>query len=109
MRITKRQLKRIIRESMRSPDAEMAADAAERGASGMSRVTDNVRLEVIDGNGEKVPVQIPYYIITDALEDGLSLPGLYNEIEDYVQGNYYLNAWDFTEQSEKEIERMAAQ
>jgi hypothetical protein len=43
MKVTKRQLRRIIREAMvtkgtpysRSPDAEMAAAAAERGAAGM--------------------------------------------------------------------------
>ena len=93
---------------MRSPDAEMAADAAERGASGMSRATDNVRLEVIDGNGEKVPVHIPYYIITDALEDGLTSAGLFVEIEEFIEANYHLNAWDFTEQSEKEIEGLAS-
>tara|TARA_B100000700_G_C14948632_1_gene810529 strand:+ start:808 stop:1128 length:321 start_codon:yes stop_codon:yes gene_type:complete len=82
MKITKRQLVQIIKEA----------------------VADNVHLKVIDGNGEQVDVHIPYYIITDALEDGLALPGLHVEIEDYIQGNYYLNAWDFTEQSEKEIE-----
>ena len=93
MKITKRQLQGIIRESI---DATLVRPA----------ITDNVRLEVIDGNGENVPVQIPYYIITDALEDGLTVDGLFNEVEDYVQGNYYLNAWDFTEQSEKEISAM---
>jgi hypothetical protein len=87
MKITKRQLKRMIKEA----------------------VTDNIQLEVIDGSGEHVTVHVPYYIVTDALDDGLSLPGLYNEIEDFVQSNYYLNSWDFTKQSEKEIERMALQ
>jgi hypothetical protein len=86
MKVTKRQIRRIIKEA----------------------IADNIRLEIIDGNGERVTVHIPYYIITDALEDGLSLVGVYTEVEDYVQSNYHLNAWDFTEQSEKEIEGLAA-
>jgi hypothetical protein len=82
MKITKHQLKRIISEV----------------------VADNVTLEVIDGSGERINVQVPYYIITDALDDGLTSDGLFIEIDEFVQANYHLNAWDFTEQSEKEIE-----
>lgn len=37
MKITKRQLRRIIKESMRGPGAEMAAAAAERGAASKSK------------------------------------------------------------------------
>ena len=132
MKITRQHLRRIIREAISNDqdfvtvseeefaaDAGAAYDAMSKGYSSdnpesvdaaLARpaVTDNVRLEVVDGNGEKVPVQIPYYIITDALEDGLTVDGLFNEVEDYIQGNYYLSAWDFTDQSEKEIKGLVS-
>tara|TARA_B100000131_G_scaffold315769_1_gene354755 strand:- start:610 stop:960 length:351 start_codon:yes stop_codon:yes gene_type:complete len=84
MKITKRQLRRIISEA----------------------VTDNISLRVVDGSGEIVNVHVPYYIVTNALEDGLTSAGLFVEIEEFIEANYHLNAWDFTEQSEKEIEKM---
>ena len=62
MKITKSQLRRIIREAMvtagtpysRSPDAEMAADAAESGAAGMSKKSFRVPYEGFGYGGRRI-------------------------------------------------------
>ena len=98
MKITKRQLRRIIREAMvtkgtpysRSPDAEMAAAAAERGAAGMSQlnpIENSIQralemtsggmtgLDLIDHVMEDIPGHVYHQRVAETmdemLEDGL--------------------------------------
>jgi hypothetical protein len=62
VKITKRQLKRIIREAMvtagtpfsRSPSAEMAADAAETGAAGMRKKSFKIPYNNYGYKGRKI-------------------------------------------------------
>ena len=54
MKITKRQLRRIIREAMRSPDAEMSAMAAETGAAGMRKKSFKIPYNNYGYEGRKI-------------------------------------------------------
>ena len=97
MKITKRQLGRIIREAMvtagtpfsRSPDAEMAAAAAEGGAAGMSRYehfTDPIEnsiqkalemnvvmsgIDLIDHVMEDIPGHVYHQRVADYMDEML--------------------------------------
>ena len=87
MKITKRQLKRIIKEA----------------------VSDNVSIQVYDDSNESyVRLDVPYYIITDAIDDGLSVDGLFIEIEEFIDSKYTTggSTWSFTEKSDKEIRKI---
>jgi hypothetical protein len=109
MKITKRQLKRIIREAMvtkgtpysRSPDAEMAAAAAERGAAGMSRrpsssgsaIADSIQ-KALERNGVMSGIDLIDYVMED-------IPGhvYHQRVEDYMDEMLEddLLSWDVEE------------
>jgi hypothetical protein len=88
MRITKTQLRKIIRES----------------------ISDNVSLEIMQDRRGPMSVEVPYYIITDALEDGLGIDGLFIEIEEFIDNQYSpADAWTFPPNAHKEITRLHKQ
>ena len=73
------------------------------------RVKDSETFEVQLDSGEVQVVTVPYYIIMDALEDGLTVDGLFVEIEEYIDSNYsFADAYIFMPASETEIKRMHA-
>ena len=87
MKITKRQLRKIIKEA----------------------IAGDVSIQVHDdSNDSLVRLDVPHSIITDALEDGLSVDGLFIEIEEFIDSNYTTGAstWSFTEKSDAEIRGM---
>jgi len=88
MKITKRQLKRIIEAMVtkgtpysRHPAAEMAADTAERGAAGMSRV--NPIENSIQRALEMTPVMSGIDLIDHVMQE---IPGhvYHQRVEDYM-------------------------
>jgi len=87
MRITKRQLRRIIKEQI---------------------IGDNVSLEIVlDGKGIPYDVSVPYYIIEDALEDGLGIDGLFIEIEEFIDGEYSPpDTYSFSREADEVIRKM---
>lgn len=62
VKVTKRQLRRIIKEA----------------------IADNVSLEIVTDSGSRIKTEVPYYIIEDALMDGLGVDGLFVEIEEFI-------------------------
>jgi hypothetical protein len=109
MKITKRQLRRIIREAMvtagtpfsRSPDAEMAATAAESGAAGMSRTPSESGIAIensIQRALEMTPVMSGIDLIDHVMQD---IPGhvYHQRVADYMDEMLEddLLSWDVEE------------
>lgn len=88
MKITKRQLRRIIKEA----------------------IADNVSLEImLDGSGEPMTVEIPYYIVEDSIDDGASLDGLFIDIEDFIDSEYSpADTYNFSPAAEEVVKKMHA-
>ena len=95
MKVSKRQLRQIIKE-------EKAKLLREQ------RVPDNVEISVeLPSQGPaEVPVMVPYYIFTDAIEDGLTLDGVMVEVEEYISADEATeneHNWDWGTDAEKVI------
>jgi len=89
MKITQRQLRRIIREAV---------------------IADSVWLEIMQDKRGPMDVTIPYYIIEDALEDGLGVDGLFLEIEEFINNEYSpADAFTFSPAADREIREMHKQ
>lgn len=75
------------------------------------QVRDNVNIEVIDSETGMVSgLSVPWYIIMDALEDGLSVDGLLIEIQEFIDAEYSpANLWNFTPEADAKIREMHAQ
>ena len=96
MKISRRQLRRIIKE--------------ERQKLLRERVTDNVPLEIMQDTRGPMDVTVPYYIITGALEDGLGVDGVFNEIEEFIWNEYEpKDGFTFSPASDTEIRKMHQQ
>ena len=97
MKITKRQLRRIIKEA----------------------ISDNVSLEILLDKGGTYTVDVPYYIIEDALEDGLGVDGLGFEIQTFIDAEYappgaytrgfQPGGYEFSDSAKQEIQKMHQQ
>ena len=85
MKITKNQLRKLIQE----------------------RVQDNTTLEIELADGGAQPVEIPWYIIMDALEDDLSVDGLFAEIEEFIENEYGFDEYfKLTPKADAEVRKM---
>jgi len=85
MKITKRHLKKLIQE----------------------RVQDNTTLEIELANGGSEPVEIPWYIILDALDDDLSVDGLFVEIEEFIENEYGFDEYfKLTDKADADVRKM---
>ena len=85
MKITKNQLRKLIQE----------------------RVQDNTTLEIELANGGAEPVEIPWYVIMDALEDDLSVDGLFVEIEEFIENEYGFDEYfKLTSKADAEVRKM---
>jgi hypothetical protein len=85
MKITKRQLRKLIQE----------------------RVQDSTTLEIELANTGTQPVEIPWYIIMDALEGDLSADGLLVEIEEFIENEYGFDEYfKLTDKADAEVRKM---
>ncbi len=85
MKITKNQLRKLIQE----------------------RVQDNTTLEIELANGGSEPVEIPWHIIVDALDDDLSVDGLFVEIEEFIENEYGFDEYfKLTPKADAEVRKM---
>jgi len=102
MRITKRQLRRIIKEEKARLLQEM------QGPEPRGRVPDNLTAQVELQNGTTTGVEIPYYIIEDAIADGLSWDGTFVEIEEYIDDytGWPVGSWQFTQETLDTVRRL---
>ena len=86
MKITKRQLRRIIREAVTS---------------------DNVSIEIMQDMRGPMSVEVPWYIFEDALDDGLGIDGLFVEVEEFIDNEYSpADAYVFSPASDQEIRKI---
>ena len=98
MRITKRQLGRIIRKRL----------VETLGPEPRGRIADDQRIELELQDGTLATETIPYYIIEDAIADGLSHDGVFVEIEEYIDelGIYPPASWQYSQATLDMIRRL---